>query len=147
MTNKVTSAVLAVYLFTLGTGVAFARHPKVAHDLEGKPASTTVDIIVQFNSVPGALIHQKVSAKGGILKKDLRGLKAAAYSISAGMLESLANDPDIAYISPDRSVNGLPDNAALASNAGTMAKPGLTGSGIAVAVIDSGITQKRELGQ
>jgi hypothetical protein len=105
MTKSIIPAALAVNLFMLGTGIAFARHPKVARDLEGKPASAIVDIIVQFNSVPGAATRQKVSARGGILKTDLGGLKAGAYSIPAGVLESLANDPDIAYIS-NRSVKG-----------------------------------------
>ncbi len=145
MTRKMTPAVLAVNLFMLGTGIAFARHPKVARDLEGKPASATVDVIVQFKSLPGAATRQRVSARGGILKTDLSGLKAGAYSIPAGVLETLANDPDIAYISPNRSVKGMLDHSVAAINALAPINLGMTGLGIGVAVIDSGITQDADL--
>ena len=145
MTKRIAPAAFAVHLFLLGTGLAFARHPKVASDLEGKPASATVDIIVQFNSVPGAATRHRVSARGGILKTDLGGLKAGAYSITAGVLESLANDPDIAYISPDRAVRGMLDHSVAAINALAPANLGMTGLGIGVAEIDSGITQDADL--
>ena len=145
MTKRITPAALAVTLFMLGTGIAFARHPKVARDLEGKPASAIVDIIVQFNSVPGAATRQKVSARGGILKTDLGGLKAGAYSIPAGVLEALANDPDIAYISPNRSVKGTLDHSVAAINALAPVNLGMTGRGIGVAVIDSGITDSVDM--
>src|SRR3984957_9919143 len=107
MTKRIIPAALAVTLFMLGTGIAFARHPKVAADLEGKPAGAIVDIIVQYNKVPDAASRLMVSARGGILKRDLGGMKASAYSITAGVLESLANDPDVTYISPDRPVRGM----------------------------------------
>ena len=94
-----TSATLAVNLFMLGTGIAFARHPKVARDLEGMRAKDTVEVIVQFKTVPRTATHHRMLAKGGIHKKDLGRLKAGVYSITAGELETLANDPDIAYIS------------------------------------------------
>jgi len=140
MIRKITRALLAVTLFMLGTGIAFARHPKVAHDLEGIPSNATVDVIVQFKTVPGAATRKRVSAKGGILRRDLGRLKSGEYRITAGMLETLANDPDVAYISPNRSVKGMVDISVAAIDALEPASLGMTGLGIGVAVIDSGIS-------
>ena len=145
MTKRIMPAALAVTLFMLGTGIAFARHPKVAADLEGKPAGAIVDIIVQYNKVPDAASRLMISARGGILKRDLGGLKASAYSITAGVLESLANDPDVTYISPDRPVRGMLNLSVAAINALAPATFGMTGLGIGVAEIDSGITQNADL--
>jgi serine protease AprX len=61
------------------------------------------------------------------------------------MLETLANDPDIAYISPNRSVSGMLDISVAAINALAPANLGMTGLGIGVAVIDSGISQSVDM--
>lgn len=100
---------------------------------------------MQYNRVPDAATRHRVSARGGILKRDLGGLKASAYSVTAGMLESLANDPDITYISPDRSVRGTLNHSVAAINALAPVTFGMTGLGIGVAEIDSGITQNADL--
>ena len=80
MKRKVTPALLAVYLFMLAAGSAYARHPKVARDLEGEPSNAIVDVIVQFKGIPGTATRQRLSARGGRLKRDLRDLKSGAYS-------------------------------------------------------------------
>src|SRR5665213_375356 len=145
MTRNFTRALLAVTLFMLGTGAAFARHPKVAHDLEGIRSTATVDVIVQFKTVPGAATRARVSAKGGKFKRDLGKLKSGEYSMTAGMLETLADDPDVAYISPNRPVKGTLDISVAAINALSPANLGMTGLGIGVAVIDSGISQSADM--
>jgi serine protease AprX len=66
-------------------------------------------------------------------------VKAATYSIPASALEDLANDPDIAYVSPDRTVNGLLDYAEPTVNALIAFNNNYDGTGIGVAVLDSGI--------
>ena len=147
MNRKKTSAILAVNLFMLGTGIAFARHPKVARDLEGMRANATVEVIVQFKTVPRTATHHRMLAKGGIHRTDLGRVKAGVYSITAGELETLANDPDIAYISPNRAVKGMMDHSAVAINALAPANLGMTGLGVAVAVIDSGITPSVDMVQ
>ena len=140
MIRKGTTVVLAFNLFMLGIGTAFARHPKVAPDLEDKPSCATVDIIVQFTRVPGVATRQRVSSRGGILRRDLGGSRAGVYRITAGQLETLANDPDIAYISPNRAVKATMDHSVAAINALAPENFGMTGLGIGVAVIDSGIS-------
>ena len=52
-------------------------------------------------------------------------------------LEALANDPEVAYISPDRPVHALLDTAAQ--------QLGWTGKGIGIAIVDSGVSYHYDL--
>src|SRR5262249_40631004 len=76
----------------------------------------------------------------GVLKTKLDFIKGAHYSVPVESLDALADDPDVAYISPDRRLNGLLDNTAAVVNANVAWQSGWDGTGIGVAVIDSGIT-------
>lgn len=139
-----TRLALLLLLVLLAAGLSFAdgkRH-KLSKDLEGFEDShgATVDVIIQFTKVPTAAQHAKVQGKGGVLKKNLDIIKGAHYTVPVEALESLADDPDVAYISPDRAVQGALDYTAVAVGAPVAWNIyGLDGSGIGVAVIDSGI--------
>ncbi len=125
----------------------FAVSPKIAMDLRGKATLDRVNVIVQFTKTPTARHHQKVFSKGGTLNRELGLVKAGAYSIPASALVRLAADPEVAYISPERPLfstsNGSPtavlDYHTETVNASAAWDAGLNGTGIGVAVIDSGI--------
>ena len=138
-------ALIALACILLGVP-AFAKHPKIAPDLEGVEPSSTVDVIIQFTHVPTARHHAMVMSRGGSLKARLAVVKGAAYRIQRSQLESLANEPEVAYISPDRKLKGMLDLTAAAVNAPTAWNSyGLTGAGIGVAIIDSGLPDHRDL--
>ena len=84
----------------------FAAHPKLARDLEGGDPEKTADVIVQFHQTPSAKHHQKVRQMAATHKASLQLVKGAVYSVPAGKLAELADDPNVAYISPDRPVQG-----------------------------------------
>lgn len=128
---------LTVSAVVLIASLAFARSPKVSKDLDGTNAQ--VDVIVQYTQTPTARHHQKVLSRGGSFKQELGFVKAGAYSMPASALADLAADPEVAYISLDRSLSGYLNNSAPAVNAPYAWSKGLDGSNIAVAVIDSGI--------
>ena len=123
----------------LSASLAFAGSPKMSKDLEGNNASDQVDVIVQFKQAPTARHHQKVLSRGGTLKHELGLVKSGAYTMPASALTDLAADPDVAYISPDRPVQGMLDLTTAAVNASAAWSAGYTGTGVGVAVIDSGI--------
>lgn len=139
-----TRLALLLLLVLLAAGLSFAdgkRH-KLSKDLEGFEDShgATVDVIIQFKKVPTAAQHAKVQGKGGVLKKNLDIIKGAHYTVPVEALERLADDPDVAYISPDRAVQGALDYTTTAVGAPIAWNIyGLDGSGVGVAVIDSGI--------
>src|SRR5207245_360333 len=129
----------------LAAGLSFAdgKKHKLSKDLDalkGGHNRATVDVIIQFNQTPTAAHHQKVQNKGGVLKTNLDFIKGAHYSVPVEALDALADDPDVAYITPNRPVRGALDTAVAAVNGGYARTLGLNGAGIGVAVIDSGIS-------
>src|SRR6266702_386611 len=129
-------------LLAAGLSLADGKH-KLSKDLDalkGSNSGGTVDVIIQFNQTPTDAHHQKVQNKGGVLKTKLDSIKGAHYSVPVEALDALADDPDVVYISPDRGVSGSLDYATTAVGAPTAWNIyGLDGSGIGVAVIDSGM--------
>src|SRR6266571_2195780 len=134
-------------LLAAGLSLADGKH-KLSKDLDalkGSNSGGTVDVIIQFNQTPTAAHHQKVQNKGGVLKTKLDFIKGAHYSVPVESLDALADDPDVAYISPDRRLSGALDQTAAAVNANVAWQSGWDGTGIGVAVIDSGINDHPDL--
>src|SRR6266568_2523949 len=141
---------LLALITLLAAALSFAdgnKH-KLSTDLDalkGGHNGATVDVIIQFNQTPTAAHHQKVQNKGGVLKTKLDFIKGAHYSVPVESLDALADDPDVAYISPDRRLSGALDQTAAAVNANVAWQSGWDGTGIGVAVIDSGINDHPDL--
>ena len=136
---------LTITFLTLMTwSLAYAGSPKIAKDLENRDPNSTVDVIVQFHQAPAERHHQMIRGKGGIHKSDLHVVKAAAYSVPASAIPQLADDPDVAFISPDRQVKGALDYANPTVGADIALKYGYDGTGVAIAVIDSGMQDRPE---
>src|SRR6266403_2491234 len=142
-----------VTLLTAGLSFADGKKHKLSKDLDavkGGHNGTTVDVIIQFNQTPVAAHHQKVQDKGGVLKKKLDVIKGAHYSVPVESLPALADDPDVAYISPNRPLSGT-STATLDFTRETVNAQvawqqwGLDGTGVGVAVIDSGVTAVGDL--
>ncbi len=131
-----------VTLLVAGLCLADGKKQKLSNDLnalKGSDNGAMVDVIIQFNQTPTDAHHQKVQDKGGVLKTKLDFIKGAHYSVPVDSLDALADDPDVVYISPDRRLSGALDQTAAAVNAQAAWQAGWDGTGIAVAVIDSGM--------
>jgi serine protease AprX len=72
-------------------------------------------------------------------------VNSGAYSLPASALAGLAADPDVAYIAPDRELHGLLDLSTAAVNASAAANYDLDGTGIGIAILDSGVTLVNDL--
>lgn len=57
-------------------------------------------------------------------------MAAAVYTVNAGSAASLANDPDVVFVSPDRSVHGMLDYSVAAVNANMALQNGYHGKGV-----------------
>src|SRR5258707_12084839 len=98
-----------ITLLVAGLCLADGKKQKLSNDLnalKGSDNGAMVDVIIQFNQTPTDAHHQKVQSKGGVLKTKLDVIKGAHYSVPTGSLEDLENDPDVAYISPNRPISG-----------------------------------------
>jgi serine protease AprX len=133
--------------FAVVSGSAYPRQPphKVSPELQSPSSDSSIDVIVQFNQVPTDKHYDKVRARGGNLKGALGLIKGALFSLPPGAVKDLADDPDVAYISPDRSLRGKLDLTADAVNASAAWVAKLDGTGIGVAIIDSGISNLQDL--
>jgi serine protease AprX len=122
-------------------------HSKLAADLANFPlnADGTVSVIIQFKQAPKAHASE-MAAQGGRLKFSFDHINGAAYRIPVRMLAWLENHPDVAYVSPDRP-NKVASDDAIPAVEGDVARQqyGLDGTGIGVAIIDSGVFNHDDL--
>jgi hypothetical protein len=125
--------------------LCFGRSPKLASDLDNVDPQSTVDVIVQFATPADNEQHQKINQVGGLLRADLELIQGAVYSIPAAALTGLANNHNVLYISPDRQVTATLDYADPTLGAPTALLNGWDGTGVGIAIIDSGIQGARDL--
>jgi serine protease AprX len=135
--------VASLLLSGLLASVAWAGHgPKLSKDLEdvtNNNPESSVRVIVQWKSAPGSAKDQKILSRGGRVHSTFRSVKAGSYTLPAWAVRDLENDPDVAYITPDRPISAKLDNTAAAVNASAAWSAGFSGTGIGVVVIDSGM--------
>jgi len=137
-----------ITLLAAGLSLADGKKSKLSKDadaLKGGHKGATVDVIIQFNQTPTEAHHQKVRNKGGALKTKLDFIKSGHYSVPTEALDALAGDPDVAYITPNRPVKGSLDHVVSAVNADLAYASGWDGTGVGIAVIDSGVSSVYDL--
>ncbi len=115
------------------------RHAKISADLANMPAGASVDVIVQFSSSRTPADDHAAKSLGGTRGKALGTFMK--WSMSAANAAKLAAaDANVKYISPDRPLQAAGDAAMISTvNADLALAAGYDGSGVAVAVIDSGV--------
>jgi subtilisin family serine protease len=126
-----------------------AQDRKLAPELAipNRTHERTVDVIVQYKAGAFPGVHSRIDARGGKWKRHLDLIGGAVYSAPADMVDLIAADPDVVFVSPDRPVHATAFSGTadygwmtaldLATNTATLP---WDGAGIGVAVIDSGIT-------
>jgi hypothetical protein len=132
---------LLPFLLLAGT-LAVAGDKKISSDLQeqmSRSGDDDVQVIVQFSEKPTQAHKNKLRSHSGTKVKDLWSAKALAASIPASQLDSLSNDPAVVYITPDRRVAAFLSNAGPAVGADVALNQGWDGTGVTVAVIDSGV--------
>src|SRR6266851_3686444 len=109
---------------------------KISPDLKSVKPEASVDVIVQFHQPPSAadLLGEDVNKKA-----ELPLVKAELVSVKGANLSSLASHANVAYISPNRGVKGTLDRVVTAINADIAYAHGWNGTGVGVALVDSGV--------
>ncbi len=124
---------------------------KLAADLNQYTESNgMVTVIVQYRQMPSASALSRMQGNGATVKSRLQAIQGATLRVPASMLPTLAKDPNVAYITPDRVVNmtanPTTESFVSAVEADMAASQyAFNGSGIGVAVIDSGISANTDL--
>ena len=133
--------------FTVGIVVSTAcwgGNAKLSPELQG-PNARKLDMIIQYMQNPTSNDDQNVVANGGTVKSKFQHVKGGVYHVPSGSLNNIANAPNVAYISPDRTLRGLLDQADVTIGANLAASYNVNGAGVGVAVIDSGISNVADL--
>jgi serine protease AprX len=126
--------------------ICFGGSSNIAPDLANVDPHSIVNVIVQFLSPPSSEEAEAANKLGGVPQQaDLGLIRAKLYSIPAKAIAALAHNPNVAYISPDRDVSPTLDYASSTIGAQTAFSYGWTGSGVGVAIIDSGIQTENDL--
>src|SRR5215472_1775172 len=120
-------------------GTSWADDRKLSPELKGLHSADSMDVIVQFKVTPAQKHRDRIAAHGGLVKQHLHTVKGLLVNVPAWRVKQLSDDPDIAYVSPDRPVTRQMNNSAVAVLANYAWNLGLDGTGIGVAVIDSGV--------
>jgi serine protease AprX len=158
-------------LLITGSQLIFAG-PKLAPDLPKSTGNNLIDVIVRFknnaqkagqnngnqnngnqnNGNHNDWNHndnwnndvQEVGQHGNV-KQSWQNINSIHMRLPSKAIQALQADPSVLYVTPNRSLGGALDITDQTVNA-TLAWPlGLDGTGVGVAVIDSGITVKNDL--
>jgi serine protease AprX len=132
----------------------FADDSKISPDLQNS-GSTKVQVVVQY--APGTQIScggllglvdcllNDVLRLGGKILGQLPLVNGLVASLDHTGIVALSNQSNVVYISKDRPLTPFFDSAAPAVNAPVAWKSNYTGSGIGVALIDSGVNAHPDL--
>jgi serine protease AprX len=103
-----------------------------------------VDVIIRFANTPSPS-DLKLLGPFGQIKKSLSIINGIHLSLPPALIPLLANIPGITYVTPNRSLKGTLDITTQAVAANLAWQFGYDGTGVGVAVIDSGIALKHDL--
>ena len=137
------------YRLTMGiigmAAVVLAGPMKKSKDLVGRSPKESIPVIVQYRQGPSQADVQHLTAKGGRIRNLHPKVRSISVTLSAAALDELAADPAVTYISPDRPIHGAMDYTVPTTGADLASGYGYEGSGVTVAVIDSGIAGHPDL--
>ena len=139
--------IMLLFAATLAFGQNSGNHGRIASELSGFLAKAhhgtahgqTVNVIVQYRQVPNATHYATMHGRGGQLHAKLHMIKAASFTIPVSALAALEADPEVVSVTIDHPMNVADDLTNDATGVSSAWNSGLTGAGVGVAVIDSGI--------
>jgi len=113
-------------------------------------SNSTVTVIVQYQQMPSSTNLKTAQSAGAKIGRKLPTINAVTMTIPASMLTALGADPNVIYVTPDRRISmtstPVTEQFGTAVEADVAASQyALDGTGIAVAIIDSGIADHPDL--
>jgi len=123
---------------------------KFSTDLQKRAAGagSMVTVIVQYRQMPTDSSIRTMQLGGAAIRSKLHAIRAVTMRVPVSMLAKLAQDPNVAYITPDRpvSLTATNEDYTTAVEADVAAAQfALDGTGVGVAIIDSGVADHGDL--
>lgn len=145
----------ALWLALALTTVAAANPAKISTDLQSllSNPSAQVNVIVQYSSplscsgtdLVGGITCPAVNLLGGTVTQVISLINAVAATVVAGNIPAISDQITVSYVSLDRPLLAALDYSTAGVNAPMAWSAGWDGTGIGVAVIDSGIYSHPDL--
>src|SRR5689334_4888444 len=111
--------------------------------LSKKSGDSLVKVILQLNSKPSGQLNSLLAANGVKIRRHFDNLNSFALELPANVANALSSFPEVSFISLDSEVTTLGGHIARTTgtdNVRSMSTDGaLDGSGIGIAIVDSGI--------
>ena len=151
-------AILVALIVLVATvTLAHADTSKISPELKGYNSTQKVQVIVQYAPgtqvsctglipIVGCLLNDIVKLGGTILSQ-LPLVNGVVALLDGNGILNLSNQSNVVYISTDRPLTPSLNNAASAVNAEFAWQSNYTGTGIGVALIDSGVSNNLDLYQ
>ncbi|MGA9542798.1 MAG: S8 family peptidase, partial [Candidatus Sulfotelmatobacter sp.] len=145
---------LVLLLIVTGT-LAYAQNPKLSPELQDYTGTQPVQVIVQY--APGTQVTctgllglldclvNDVLNLGGKIVGELPLINGLVAQLDGNGIQSLSNHSNVVYISSDRPLQSSLSNAAYAVNAPFAWQSNYVGTGVGVALIDSGVNSHPDL--
>src|SRR6201999_2556421 len=135
---------LIIFLLASVTLTYATDKTKISPDLLGK-SSGSVRVVVQYNQPPSLLDLKSLTGLLGSIISALPLVNAVVADIPLTNALLLSNQTNVRYISLDRPLTPTLSNAGPAVNAYAAWQSGYTGSGVGVALVDSGVASHPDL--
>src|SRR5204863_3195465 len=114
-----------------------------------KSGTNKIDVIVRFKYTPTNYDLQQFGQNSqngqSSIKKVLDIIRSVHVSLTPAQIQLLAYFPTVEYISPNRPMKKSLDITTSSVSANLAWNLGWTGAAVGVAVIDSGVAQKKDL--
>ena len=141
------ATLIAISALFATTAEAGSHRARLSRDLESRIAAASSQSTTVILSGTDEQVRTLVARYGVVLKKPLRG--GAVLEMTAGQLEALSADPSVDHLSGDARVQRMSvTNEATGATqvwTGVAGLRGFTGTGVGVAVIDSGVATHEAL--
>ena len=124
-----------------------AKHNKIASGLNdqfgNQSDDTMVNVILQLDDAPSGQLNALLASNGVKVKKHFTSLGSFALQLPLNVVKALPQFPEVSFVSIDSEVMTLGGHVAHTSGADNVRPMGtdgaLDGSGIGIAILDSGI--------
>src|SRR5436309_13495671 len=99
----------AFVLCICGSSLVFAGgqqrpHHKISPDAAAQSSSDTIPVIIQYKQDLDQPALLNLKGRGALVRRSLHSIRAVHAQVPRSVLEELANDSNVEYISPDRPV-------------------------------------------
>jgi serine protease AprX len=125
------------------------RISKMSADMREHAASKNmITVIVQFRQMPNTTALAGMQSRGAAMRNRLHTIRAVTMRIPVSMLAELESNPNVAYVTPDRpvSLTSWNEDYTTAVEADVAAAQyAQDGTGVGVAIIDSGVADHPDL--